>query len=188
VAESAPRPLRADARANREKILDAARTAFAADGPDVNLREIARRAGVGPGTIHRHFPTKEALFGAIIAARFQELTRMARALRTEHGPGDAFFTLVRATVEQAAHNRSLSAAFGSAEGGPEMRAAGEEMTAELGRLLDDAQGSGAVRGDVDLADVHAVLGAVVGLEGQGAVDDAVRARRVEVVLDGLRAR
>lgn len=188
MAEPAPRPLRADARANREKVLDAARAAFEEVGPDVNLREIARRAGVGPGTIHRHFPTKEALFGAIITARFAELTELARRLRTGHEPGDAFFALVRATVEHAARNRSLSAAFGSAEGGPEMRAAGAEMEAELGRLLADAQRAGAVRDDVDLADVHAVLTAVLGLDAHGTAGAAARARRVEIVLDGLRAR
>ncbi|MFC7660235.1 TetR/AcrR family transcriptional regulator [Pseudonocardia benzenivorans] len=79
MAEVPDRPLRADARRNREKVLRAAQEAFAEHGMGVPLDEIAGRAGVGPGTVYRHFPTKEALFEAVVAARMQDLITAARA-------------------------------------------------------------------------------------------------------------
>lgn len=181
------RPIRADARQNRAKILAAARSAFETIGPDANLREIARRAGVAQGTVHRHFPTKEALFSAIITDRFRELTRLARGLSADRAAGDAFFAFIGATVEQARHNRSLSSVFQAADGSEEMQAAGQEMSVELGRLLREAQVAGAVRGDIDLADLHAVATAVLAMDAHPAPDDKDRAKRVAIVLDGLRA-
>ena len=181
------RPLRADARENRAKILAAARSAFETIGPEANLREIARRADVAQGTVHRHFPTKEALFSAIIADRFRELTRLARQLSAERAPGDAFFAFLDATVEQARHNRSLSSVFQAAGGSADMQAAGQEMGAELARLLQAAQAAGAVRGDIDLADLHAIASAVLAMDGHPAADSKDRAKRVAIVLDGLRA-
>jgi AcrR family transcriptional regulator len=181
------RPIRADARENRAKILAAARSAFEAIGPDANLREIARRAGVAQGTVHRHFPTKEALFSAIITDRFRELTRLARQLSADRAAGEAFFAFLGATVEQARHNRSLSSVFRAAGGSQEMQAAGQQMGAELGRLLREAQAAGAVRSDIDLADLHAVASAVLAIDAHPAADSKDRAKRVAIVLDGLRA-
>ena len=82
-----PRPLRADARRNRERILAAATAAFAADGLSVPLDEIARRAGVGPGTLYRHFPAKEALWEAVLHDRLQRLADEAEALHRAARPG-----------------------------------------------------------------------------------------------------
>src|SRR5436853_6815375 len=86
----APRPLRADARRNRDKVLHAARDAFAASGFGVPLDEIAARAGVGPGTVYRHFPTKEALFEAVGQSRIEDLVADARARAGAAEPGSAF--------------------------------------------------------------------------------------------------
>lgn len=180
------RPLRADARENRARILAAARSAFEDTGPDANLREIARRADVAQGTVHRHFPTKEALFSAIIADRFRELTGLARQLSAERPAGAAFFAFLDATVEQARHNRSLSSVFQAAEGTAEMQAAGQEMGAELGRLLREAQAAGTVRDDIDLADLHAIASAVLAMDAHPAAGLPGRAKRVAIVLDGLR--
>jgi AcrR family transcriptional regulator len=166
--------------------LAAARAAFEAIGPDANLREIARRAGVAQGTVHRHFPTKEALFSAIITDRLQELTRLAQQLSAGRAPGDAFFAFIDATLEQARYNRSLSSVFQAADNDGEMRTAGQRMGAELGRLLSEAQAAGAVRGDIDLADLHAVVSAALAIDDP-AIDSGRRAKRVAVVLDGLRA-
>ena len=88
------RPLRADARRNRDRVLEAARTAFAAEGSDVPLDEIARRAGVGAGTVYRHFATKEALFEAVVFDRIGELVEEARALSDDPDPGRAFSSFV----------------------------------------------------------------------------------------------
>lgn len=180
------RPLRADARDNRAKILTAARSAFDDLGPQANLREIARRANVAQGTVHRHFPTKQALFAAIITDRLHELTQLARELRAEHDPGAAFIAFLTATVANARDSRSMTAVFEEAGSTEEMRAAGREMDAELTHLLTQAQARGAIRDDVDLADIHAIAAAVLAVDAHPAPDDADRARRVGIVLDGLR--
>lgn len=181
------RPVRADARENRAKILAAARSAFEAVGPGASLREIAHRAGVAQGTVHRHFPTKEALFSAIITDRLRELTRLAQRLSAERNAGEAFFAFIGATVEQARHNRSLSSVFEAADGSEEMREAGREMSAELARLLREAQAEGTVRDDIDPADLHAIASAVLAMDTHPASGGEKRAKRVAIVLDGLRA-
>ncbi|MCX4091746.1 TetR/AcrR family transcriptional regulator [Nocardia sp. alder85J] len=178
--------LRADARDNRAKILTAARSAFDALGPQANLREIARRADVAQGTVHRHFPTKQALFSAIITERLRELTQLARQLRAEHDADTAFITFLTTTVEQARHNRSLASVFEEADGGEDMQTAGREMNAELALLLDRAQAEGTIRDDIDLADVHAIAAAVLAVDTHPAAHPADRAKRVAIVLDGLR--
>ncbi|MFF3569033.1 TetR/AcrR family transcriptional regulator [Nocardia jiangxiensis] len=180
------RPLRADARDNRAKILAAARSAFDDLGPQANLREIARRANVAQGTVHRHFPTKQALFAAIITDRLRELTELARRLRDERDPGDAFIAFLTATVANARDNRSMAAVFEEAGSTEEMREAGRQMDAELTLLLERAQAQGTIRDDVDLADVHAIAAAVLAVDAHPAPDDTDRARRVTIVLDGLR--
>ncbi len=185
------RPLRADARDNRARILTAARSAFESLGPQANLREIARRAGVSQGTVHRHFPTKEALFSAIITDRLRELAALARQLRADREPGEAFIAFLTETVEHARHNRSLASAFEEAGfeesgGTQEMQAAGQEMSAELALLLSRAQGEGTIRADIDLTDLHAIAGAILAMDAHPAASGADRSRRVAIVLDGLR--
>src|ERR1700704_3720787 len=91
MTEGGDRPLRADAARNRDKVLRAAREAFAESGSGVPLDEIAARAGVGPGTVYRHFPAKEALFEAVVTARLTDLVRDARARASAADPGEAFF-------------------------------------------------------------------------------------------------
>lgn len=90
------RPLRADARRNRERVLAAAQEAFAAEGISVPLDEIARRAGVGAGTVYRHFPTKEALFAAAIVDRVDRMTGRAREGLAEGGSGRGLLRLPEA--------------------------------------------------------------------------------------------
>jgi AcrR family transcriptional regulator len=181
------RPLRADARDNRAKILTAARSAFESIGPEANLRDIARRAGVAQGTVHRHFPTKQALFSAIITERLRELASLARQLRAGDAPGEAFIAFLTATVEHARHNRSLASVFEQAEGDEDMLAAGREMDAELALLLDQSQAEGTIRGDIDLADIHAIAAAILAMDTHPAADSADRAKRIAIVLDGLRS-
>src|SRR5882757_6437486 len=88
---AAGRGLRADARRNRARVLAVAAEVFAAEGLSVPVHEIARRAGVGTGTVSRHFPTKEALIEAIVADRLEWLADQAKSLATAHDPGEAFF-------------------------------------------------------------------------------------------------
>src|SRR6476620_4963253 len=98
-ADAAGRPLRADAARNREKVLRAARDAFAESGYGVPLDEIAARAGVGPGTVYRHFPAKEALFQAVVTARIEDLIDNARARTDADDPGGAFFGFLARIAE-----------------------------------------------------------------------------------------
>src|SRR6202011_5302498 len=94
------RPLRADAVRNRARLLEVAYETFAAEGLSVPIAEIARRAGVGAGTVYRHFPTKEALFQAVIEDRMRRLGDDVHALLESAGPGEALFSFLRSLVLQ----------------------------------------------------------------------------------------
>ena len=178
----ADRPLRADARHNRDKVLRAARDAFAAAGYGVPLDEIAAAAGVGPGTVYRHFPTKEALFEAVVTARLENLVADVRDRAGAADPGAAFFGLLGRVADEAAAKRDLPDAI--AIPGPLQDA----LFAALGDLLRRAQQAGAVRGDIDVADLVAVFKA--GIAGvRDAPADPIRQQRVfDVITDGLRPR
>src|SRR5277367_2631171 len=106
-AAAVARPLRADAARNRENVLRAAREAFAEAGYGVPLDEIAARAGVGPGTVYRHFPAKEVLFEAVVSARLEDLVHDARARASDSDPGSAFFGYLARIAEESAAKRDL---------------------------------------------------------------------------------
>src|SRR4030088_3849713 len=97
-AETVRRP-RADAVRNRERVLEAAKAVFSAAGPDASLEAVARRAGVGIGTLYRHFPTREALFEAVYRREVQQLGELAEALKSEAEPVDALRRWLGCTVE-----------------------------------------------------------------------------------------
>ena len=194
--ERSARPVRADALRNRARVLEAARRAFAAEGPAVPLDEIARRAGVGAGTVYRHFPSKEALFEAVVADRLEQLTEVGRAALAEarssaDAAGPAFFGFFAAMVADAHEKMDLAEALSDA--GVNLReatrAAGHNLAQVLGALLARAQAAGAVRGDIDLSDLHALtIGAVAAERRQS--DTAEAAHRIghvtRVICDGLR--
>lgn len=181
LATVADRPLRADARRNREKVLRAASDAFAASGFGVPLDEIAAAAGVGPGTVYRHFATKEALFEAVATARVEDLVADARARAADADPGAAFFGFLGRAADEASAKLDLPDAM--AIPGPLQDA----LHAALGDLLRRAQQAGTVRGDIDVPDLIAVFkGVVAGL--RDAQSDPVRQKRVfDLIADGLRA-
>jgi AcrR family transcriptional regulator len=167
------RPLRADARRNRARVLGAARQAFAAEGVGVSLDEIARRAGVGAGTVHRHFPTKEALFEAVVVDHLEQLTLQARAALDLGDAGPAFFTFLREMISEADTKRDLADALtgegvSMSEGTLRVAAA---LQAAFGELLVQAQAARAVRADVDRADVQAIVLAAVAAERHRADTD-----------------
>lgn len=177
------RPLRADARRNREKVLRAARDAFAASGFDVPLDEIAARAGVGPGTVYRHFPSKEALFEAVVAARVRDLAADARERAEADNPGEAFFGFLSRIGEEAAAKRDMPDAFDVP--GP-LR---EEVFAALDALLRRAQAAGAVRSDVTPPDLVILLkGLLRSMHDtpDGDAGESQRQRLFGVVTSGLR--
>jgi AcrR family transcriptional regulator len=186
VTAAADRPLRADARRNRAKVLAAARTAFAADGLAVPLDEIARRAGVGAGTVYRHFPTKEALFEAIVLDQIIELTERAVAATRSPDVGAAFYRYITDLVSDGHTKKDLADALATTGLRDETLRRSAELQQAVSDLLTAAQRAGAVRPDIDADDLHALtLGAITASHRH---TDPARTRRVIAVLcDGLRA-
>ncbi len=181
------RPLRADAARNRARVLEVAYDTFASDGLSVPIDEIARRAGVGAGTVYRHFPTKEDLFRAVVEDRIRSIVDSGRALLDDAEPGEALFIFLRSMVLQwGATDRGLSEALAGV--GIDVNAAIPEAESDfldmLGALLRAAHDAGTARRDVDVADVKALL---VGLQAMQDYNDAAASRLIDVVLDGLRA-
>jgi AcrR family transcriptional regulator len=177
--DAGPRPLRADAARNRAKVLQAARDAFAESGYGVPLDEIATRAGVGPGTVYRHFPTKEALFEAVVTARVQDLVTDARARCDAADPGQAFFGFLSRVAAESAAKRDLPDAI-SITGS--LR---EDLLGALDLLLRRAQQSGAVRPEVRTPDLIVLLKGL--FASLADIGDPVRRDVVFAVLaDGLR--
>jgi len=181
--------MRADARRNRARVLEAAEAVFAARGISASTEEIAHRAGVGIGTVFRHFPTKEALLEAILLERVARLGETARSLATAADPGAALFDLFTHMVEEAATKKTYVEALADAalDSRIARSRAGQEAVQALGALLDRAQEAGAVRDDIGVAELIAlVVGASRTAEHAG-LDRAVLARTLQVVFDGLRA-
>jgi AcrR family transcriptional regulator len=184
---STERPLRADARRNRERILQAARHAFATEGIGVPLDEIARRAGVGPGTVHRHFPAKETLFEAVVVEHLEQLTRDAQAAMQANEAGSAFFAFLTRMTSEADAKQDLTDAIVGA--GANLGSATQQLASDLrevfAALLARAQRAGAVRTDVDAADVQAIVLAAHTAQRQRA-DTARPGRLATLLFDCLR--
>jgi AcrR family transcriptional regulator len=185
--------VRADAERNRARILEVAFAAFAADGLGVSVHEIARRAGVGTGTVSRHFPTKNALIEASIVNRAGSLMDLGRALRDQHAgdPAAAFLGFFRTLAQEMATDRGLADALAGA--GIDLEAtvtgSGYDVTGMLGDLLARAQDAGAIRPDASLADVKALMsGCLYDDPTLPAAQPAAAGRRVEIVCAGLVAR
>jgi AcrR family transcriptional regulator len=181
------RPLRADAARNRARVLEVAYETFAAEGLAVPIDEIARRAGVGAGTVYRHFPTKEDLFRAVVEDRIRGIIAEGRALLAAEDPGDALFGFLRSMVlNWGARDRGLTEALAGVGIDVEtvMPEAEADFYSMLGDLLRAAQNCGIVRRDVEVRDVKAVM---VGLQAMQSYNDEAAKRLTDVVLDGLRA-
>jgi AcrR family transcriptional regulator len=179
---------RADARRNRARLLAAAEALFAAEGSGVPIDEIARRAGVGVGTVYRHFPTKEILFAAVVRERLERLAAEARVLLAADDPGKALFAFFRSLVEAGATKKDLSDALAAAGVDVASQTAGlaSELRDALAELLTRAQRAGAVRADIGAADLYALLAGVLLAMDHRRGDHGLRDRMVAVVMDGLR--
>ncbi|NYI88148.1 AcrR family transcriptional regulator [Amycolatopsis endophytica] len=177
--------LRADARRNRARVLAAAHAAFADEGPSVPLDEIARRAGVGAGTVYRHFPSKEMLFEAVVLDRIAWLTEQARERLEAGDPGVVFFEFFDVVAAQALLNKALCDALEASTGLP-MKATSDESSefrAAFADLLRRAQAAGTVRADVEPGDLAALLAGYLAIQRQ-APEGRPLAR---IISDGLRA-
>lgn len=178
---------RADARRNRAQILQAAETCFADQGVGVPIDDIARAACVGVGTVYRHFPTKEALVEAVIVTHMEKLTAEARALATSDDPGGAFFAFLARMAEEGSSKRDLIDALAGAGVEVKERTSPQksELTDAIGVLLQRAQDAGAVRDDVELADLFGLVMGACAFAGH-AESGSSQARMLSVVCDGLR--
>jgi AcrR family transcriptional regulator len=176
------RPHRADARRNFDALLTAARDAFAENGAGASLEDIARRAGVGIGTLYRNFPTRQDLFDSVYLGEIEELCEAAVRV-ADLPPWEALETWLQRFVGYAATKRAI---FEELNRDSEMLSKAREAMYGAGRpLFDQAQAAGAVRTDTTFDDV---LRMVSGLTGAGFVDEAQRTRVLHLALDGLRPR
>ncbi|MFN8108756.1 MAG: helix-turn-helix domain-containing protein [Thermoleophilia bacterium] len=183
------RPLRADAARNRAQILDAARRLFTEQGIDAQMDDIAAAAGVGVGTVYRHFQTKEALQEAVLEGLLSPMVDAAREGLDEPDPGEALFAFIRRATLRVEADFALLGAFKEADYDLEATLAPHkrQMMEAVSALTERAQRAGAVRDDISGPEILALLGATCQGARQAAGNDDVRARLVEVVIDGLRA-
>jgi AcrR family transcriptional regulator len=180
--------MRADARRNRDRLLAAARAAFTEHGADAPLDDIARQAGVGIGTLYRHFPTRLALQEAVYRDQVENLCALGEGLRGESEPGEALETWIRALVGYVATKRGLSQTLINSLGkDSEFLSSCSSLFRETGRdLLDGAKRSGAVRADAEITDVMRLCHAIVLASEQAGEPAGSAERLVSWVLDGLR--
>ncbi|MCX5204609.1 TetR/AcrR family transcriptional regulator [Streptomyces sp. NBC_00237] len=190
------RPMRADARRNYEKLLSEARTAFAEHGTDASLEEVARQAGVGIGTLYRHFPTRHALMSAVFQGAVDELLARAHELADAEAPCEALVSWLRAIITHAGEYRGLARALMSASGtdgdtgGPAsaLTSCSNPMREAGTTLLVRAQQSGAVRPDVPIRDLMQLTNAIALAAEQSPGDPELADRLLSLAVRGLRPR
>ena len=180
-----PRATRADAARNRERLLNAAKAVFSAGGAEASLEAVARQAGVGIGTLYRHFPTREALFEAVYRREVDELATMAEWLSETVSPDDALRRWVRANVEFVATKKGMAAALALAAHNKDLTAYSfDRLTHALAGLLERARAAGAVRAHVEPQELLRALVGFCMVDGQ-ADWRATVLRLTDVFMDGL---
>ncbi len=185
---SATRPMRADAARNHEKILVAAEETFALEGVLVPIDAIAERAGVGIGTLYRHFPTKEALYEAIVMTRVTQLIDTARHFDHSADPGQALFEFLREFARQAAEKRDLFEALNQA--GIDVKSQFSDLLGELMKAVDvlreRAVKRGAIKDDVSTTDILALISGSCNAAGHNGFDHDGLQRLIDIVIAGIR--
>ncbi len=186
-AEPPVRKPRADARRNRELLLETAKAAFTETGADVSLDEIARRAGVGIGTLYRHFPTRSAIIEAVYRREVQQLADAATHLLESLPPGEALHAWMRLSVDYVATKRVISAALNSVACSPsELYTASTALiTDAMSLLVERAIAAGDIRADILPSDL---LRALTGFTYSNPSPDweASAGRLIGLLMDGLR--
>ncbi|AUY53416.1 TetR/AcrR family transcriptional regulator [Streptomyces sp. CB01881] len=182
------RPLRADAARNRARLLDVATEVFTTRGVGTPTEEIARAAGVGVGTLFRHFPTKEALLEAVMVRRLETIAARTAELTTDAEPAEAFFDAFRLVIDQSAGKNEFTQALAAAgvDAHESLREASTAIRTQLAELLAGAQRVGAVRPELGLPELIALLVGTTASMDQLGADPAARERIFDVVFDGLR--
>ena len=185
--EAGERKPRADAQRNRERLLEVAKAAFTHGGTDINLDELAKEAGVGVGTLYRHFPTRDALIEAVYRNEVQTLAEAATVLAATHAPLDALRSWMRLFVDYIATKHLIAPALNSIVGGPSQlfAATGDQMKVAIQGLVSRAVASGDIRSDLDPFDL---LRALVGVANVAASPDweASAKRLVDILIAGSR--
>lgn len=188
-SEKANRKPRADSVRNREKLLAAAHDVFSAGGPDASLEKVAKTAGVGIGTLYRHFPTREAMFQAVYKREIDQLVELAARLSAERPPFEALRMWLHANVAMVATKKGMLAALAPAAGSSKdlFADSSARMIATISSLMATAIEAGEIRDDVAPEDVmRALLGMCYTREQAGWQDKVIRL--IDVFLDGLRLR
>ena len=183
-----PRPMRADAKRNRTRLLEEAAAAFAEHGADdVSLEEIARRAGVGIGTLYRHFPTRQALLEAVYTDQVESLSARAAELLSAESPGDALAEWMRAMVRFSSTKRNMTTALVATLGTDSelLSSCARQIKGAAGALLTRAQQAGVVRPDADPQDLIRLVHAI-NIATERAPDPRQAERMLDLILDGLR--
>ena len=183
------RPLRADARRNRERILESARAAFAESGADAPIDDVARHAGVGVGTVYRHFPTKQALLAELVGRTFCRFTERARqALEADGEPFALIEGLLRRIAGAAAEDVGVQFALASSDGqaSTEAQAKQDELIAVIAELIERARRAGTIRPDVEAIDVLMLMCGLCSTMGPRPGFDW--RKHLDLVIDTLRVR
>ena len=183
------RPLRSDARRNRERILESARRVFAEEGANAQIDDVAKQAGVGVGTVYRHFPTKEALLVELLREKFRLFAARGReALEQENEPFAALEALLRRNAETAASDAAVQHALAGAGEHIWLQAAAEqqELVAVTDDLIGRARHAGAIRPDVQANDIAMLMCGLCSTMGTKPGFDW--RRHLDLLIDMLRAR
>jgi AcrR family transcriptional regulator len=181
------RPLRADAQRNRDRLLEVAVRAFSHEGPDLTLETIAKEAGVGIGTLYRHFPTREALVDAAYQNELGRLCDAAADLLESMAPDVALRTWMDHFVDYMTTKRGMADALRAviASGGNPFASSRDRLTSAISSLLEAGAAAGVVRSDIEPGDVLASLSGVSLAAGEPAQRDQAR-RLLDLLMDGLR--
>ncbi|MCO6418659.1 TetR/AcrR family transcriptional regulator [Siccirubricoccus sp. KC 17139] len=180
-----PRKPRADAVRNRDRVLAAAKSVFSRGGAEASLEAVAREAGVGIGTLYRHFPTREALYEAVYRREVDQLVELAAALAAREGPAEALRHWLRANIEFVATKKGMAKALALAAQSDLVAYSLERLTAAMGALLRRAAEAGEIRADIGPEELlRALVGICYVQERAGWQESALRL--LDVFLDGLR--
>ena len=180
----APKPLRADARRNRERIMVAARAVFADKGSEAQIDDVAKRAKVGVGTVYRHFPTKEALVDAVVREGFEEIAGYAREALERDDAWEGFCELIWRAAERNAVDMGFCEAVSSTDHSRIVEETGLAHSTEL--LMERAKAAGRMRADATEVDIPIMM-AGAGAVMQLSPEPALWRRFLTIMLDGLRA-
>ena len=185
-ADHARKP-RADAVRNRERVLESAKAVFSAGGPEASLEAVAKRAGVGIGTLYRHFPTRQALFEAVYRREVEQLSEFAEHLRSAKDPVDALRRWLRSNVEFVATKKGMSEALALvvAKDSDLFSYSSALLTRTIGRLVARATAAGEIRSDISAEDLLRALVGMCYTHDQPGWQKSVL-RLVDVFVDGLR--